>query len=867
MYKIASTILLLSASLNSLLAQFNKSSIYFELNVQSTPLSKPLPDSMTIRYIEYNMKPWSKIIWDTKSKNEAKWNISTTGPIHLMVTSISIPNKYFEWLLEPGDSIVANYLDGKLRFSGNGADKLNLNNEIFSMREVLTKPSNSSVYTLKSLDDYKEWDAYLDKQWFLSESLIHSYKEKLSSFSVDYTKIMTISYLEKQRWHKFVRLPRETFNIDKKVLCDLYDKDFLTPQANWMRAQSATIIGEMIPDVFVAGLLNRQNNFSKNYKIEDSQIERALLVYKLGKKVYRGEALEYFLASYLTRNIIKEYGFVPKTEEILQQYYADKERNSEYKTYVKNYELNARIIKKRNRVPDFTLYDQSGNVYNKTGLKGKVILLHFQNADDKASEEMNASLSKIENTFKDDPYVVFLHIFANEDMLKRVVQNNYTSGKGINVFLRGDLKQDSILKKYNVNKYPALYLINQAGRLVTSSFVDSLSDVNFIAMLIRQESEIAKKEDWQGTTDGPYILQENDTIKAFTFLKGELNKQVVKDRENQTFAVATDEPGKTFSVTLKDVYKIEPSEFVQPVKMLTFSDIEGNFDALRLLLQRNGVIDDHYNWTFGKGHLVFAGDMFDRGEQVTECLWLLYSLEEKAKATGGYVHFILGNHELMNLEGNFKYTRNKYRGSAQKIGKPLVELYGNNTELGKWLRSKNIIEKIGNILFVHGGVSKDIISLGLTIQEINELARPYYGNSKGAIQSGNPKLALLYDTRLSPFWYRDYYLTSESMTKIGYNKRLVFYKTPKKIIDEILEHFHVNKIVTGHTIFEGVNEGDIGKWISIHYDGKVINTDTEHRLGYTEALLMEGEKYYKVNKEGERWELFNYTAQGREFAF
>ncbi len=48
---------------------------------------------------------------------------------------------------------------------------------------------------------------------------------------------------------------------------------------------------------------------------------------------------------------------------------------------------------------------------------------------------------------------------------------------------------------------------------------------------------------------------------------------------------------------------------------------------------------------------MFAGDMFDRGDQVTECLWLVYALEETAKAAGGYVHFILGNHELMNLQG------------------------------------------------------------------------------------------------------------------------------------------------------------------------------------------------------------------------
>ncbi len=62
--------------------------------------------------------------------------------------------------------------------------------------------------------------------------------------------------------------------------------------------------------------------------------------------------------------------------------------------------------------------------------------------------------------------------------------------------------------------------------------------------------------------------------------------------------------------------------------------------------------------------------MFDRGEQVTECLWLIYSLEEKAKAVGGYVHFVLGNHEIMNLQGDFRYVQEKYKITAQVMARP-----------------------------------------------------------------------------------------------------------------------------------------------------------------------------------------------------
>ena len=30
-------------------------------------------------------------------------------------------------------------------------------------------------------------------------------------------------------------------------------------------------------------------------------------------------------------------------------------------------------------------------------------------------------------------------------------------------------------------------------------------------------------------------------------------------------------------------------------------------------MQGTGIIDEHLNWNFGKGHLVILGDMFDRG--------------------------------------------------------------------------------------------------------------------------------------------------------------------------------------------------------------------------------------------------------------
>ena len=66
------------------------------------------------------------------------------------------------------------------------------------------------------------------------------------------------------------------------------------------------------------------------------------------------------------------------------------------------------------------------------------------------------------------------------------------------------------------------------------------------------------------------------------------------------------------------------------------------------------------NWTFGNGHLVLVGDFVDRGFSTTQVLWFIYKLEQEAEKQGGYVHYILGNHELKNMQGNYESASLKY---------------------------------------------------------------------------------------------------------------------------------------------------------------------------------------------------------------
>ena len=336
--------------------------------------------------------------------------------------------------------------------------------------------------------------------------------------------------------------------------------------------------------------------------------------------------------------------------------------------------------------------------------------------------------------------------------------------------------------------------------------------------------------------DGPYVLYTKDqTIVTYIEESGKVKKAIPKEismdeKTNLELTVATDQPDKSFVVKLKPKLTEEKSEYSKVNKLLVLSDIESNFKAFRLLLQTNGVIDESFNWTFGEGHLVLTGDFFDRGDKQTEVLWLIYALEEKAKAAKGYVHFILGNHEIMNLNGDLRYVHPRYMEHAALMNTSYLSLYGLQSELGRWLRTKNIVEKINDILFVHGGVSSYVNQMALPIPRINEMARPFYADT--TFNYKDIRVEVLFSDH-GPFWYRGYY----KGTGIAAQSQ----------IDSTLSIYKVQYIITGHTI--------VSEHIESFFKGKVYNTDVHHATGHSEALWIEEKKFSVVDSKGHRREL------------
>lgn len=340
--------------------------------------------------------------------------------------------------------------------------------------------------------------------------------------------------------------------------------------------------------------------------------------------------------------------------------------------------------------------------------------------------------------------------------------------------------------------------------------------------------------------DGPYVLYgKGEKIYVQYIVEDSTGNKVLKfdstefaNKQSLSLNVLTDQPGQTFNVSLKTKLENEKTEFNDVKKVFIVSDIEGNFGAFRKLLVAGSIIDSTFNWIFGDGHLVLTGDFVDRGMQQNEVLWLIYSLEEKAKAAGGYVHYVLGNHEIMNMSGDLRYLHPKYQQHAALMNQSFAYLYGPQSELGRWLRTKNVMEKIGDILFCHAGVSAPVNKMDIGTGCLNKAVRPYYGDSTGDFR--NAETATLYGDN-GPFWYRGYYYGIKA--------------NPSQV-DSTLSIYNVKHIATGHTV--------IADTISILFNGKVINTDVHHVKGHTEGLLLDSGVYFRVKPTGEKFPVLNH---------
>ncbi len=337
--------------------------------------------------------------------------------------------------------------------------------------------------------------------------------------------------------------------------------------------------------------------------------------------------------------------------------------------------------------------------------------------------------------------------------------------------------------------------------------------------------------------DGPYII--NDTAYYVTpDNKIETRKINISD----IISVQVNNSSKDwFSFPLDGQISKPQDIYEMSEKIVALSDIEGNFDGFSSFLMTNNIIDTDYNWIFGNGHLVLNGDFVDRGNNVVPVLWLIYKLEKQAESQGGKVHYILGNHEIMNFQGKWSYNDRRYIKSAQTVSKEndwdkaIRFMYSDKTELGKWIRSKNVAEKIGNYIFVHAGLSPEILKYKVSIADINRIARDNWDKDLYDAEENN-KVENFVSGKKGVYWYRGLAMDYKYYPKIT-----------EMELNQVLAFYDADKIVFGHTV-----KDDITK----EFNGKTINTDIKHgqekNTGKTKGILIENGTEYKIDDKGNK---------------
>ena len=336
---------------------------------------------------------------------------------------------------------------------------------------------------------------------------------------------------------------------------------------------------------------------------------------------------------------------------------------------------------------------------------------------------------------------------------------------------------------------------------------------NYSAIDLAKEENIKAIMDvlnipYEGVSDGPYVIQ-TDTGRTATWIhKGIVHTKKINPQGSQTIKY------KGVKVRLWNTIpqEVKKLEYKGDFKIGAVSDIHGQYDTFIKLLRKNGVINKKNKWIFGNGHFVVAGDVFDRGPQVTEVLWFLYDLEKQAESKGGKLHMLLGNHDVMVLNGNLRSVHPKYTEIGKILKTPFNTLFNKGTVLGNWLRTRPVLVKINDILFTHGGLHPDLVTKNLSMKDINSEFKQQLVESE--LAKKRSELGMYLHRNHGPIYYRGYFQGK---------------KATDTQIDALLRHFKISNIVVGHTTH---------KQIEMHYDGRVIVIDANMKSGTMGEMLL-----------------------------
>lgn len=255
------------------------------------------------------------------------------------------------------------------------------------------------------------------------------------------------------------------------------------------------------------------------------------------------------------------------------------------------------------------------------------------------------------------------------------------------------------------------------------------------------------------------------------------------------------------SLVKKPSFNIKKSIFPKVQKIVAIGDIHGDLSAAIKALKLAGVISlsipnnetdiKSINWEGGNTFVVQLGDQIDRvrpnklvndlcaprdsglvddeGSDL-KIIWLFEKLNSQAMKKGGAVISVLGNHELMNVEGDFRYVsprefkefatffKEKKKNDQFPHGyESRKRVFSPGGAIAKKLGSSRYsIVQVGSWVFVHGGISPRLAN-EYTIDNVNTIIKDWlHGKTDATTMKHVAEIYSSDDETYSPFWNRMY---------------------------------------------------------------------------------------------------------------
>jgi len=290
-----------------------------------------------------------------------------------------------------------------------------------------------------------------------------------------------------------------------------------------------------------------------------------------------------------------------------------------------------------------------------------------------------------------------------------------------------------------------------------------------------------------------------------------------------------------------------------PTRIVVVGDIHGDLNNLvKILKDTNLIRGKRATWKGDGAHLVLMGDLIDRGADSKAVMMYVQQLTQQARLAGGDVHALIGNHEALAAEGDFRASSEEISSfqKGTKMGKREVLDWAYRNKKGpfaEWMASRNAMVQIGPYLFVHAGIASWAIERDPG--EINSTIRAWmrYFQGNGPKPPGRTSW-VMHDEYQSPLWTRALASSSPHL-----NRALM----PGKLLRMILDKLDATHLFIGHSVTQ-----DFGYRITLDHPTfaeQVIEMDTGISYavgGRPSAIVIEGgelKAVYPLRKKTNYW--------------